>query len=192
MSDSLQFRVPLLSGCRRVMLAGMTLLLLLSCGVAHQEAQRYENRYTQMYGTDKPVAKNAAVIHFEDDYVVLDLRMLDVDGSMDFRITNKTGGTATITWLDVSYDVPKTGPMEAASAGGGTTVIPAGGQAQNRFAPSGSLSLFSLDSEQNTVDQIVVRMPVRMDAIGEAKIYVFKYMYDPMGPWISSYGYRAN
>jgi hypothetical protein len=177
---------------RAVILSGAALWFLLSCGVAHQEAQRYENRYTQMYGTDTHAGRNAAVVHFEDDYVVLDLKMLDVDGSMDFRITNKTRGTATITWLNVTYEVPKTGPMEAASAGGDATVIPAGGQAQNRFAPGGTLSLFSLDSEQNTIDQITVRMPIQMDALGEAKIYVFQYMYDPNGPSMSGYCYRTN
>ncbi len=115
------------------------------------------------------------------------LAMLD-GANMDFQITNKTNGGITVRWLDVLYEVPKMGPMGAVPEGSDTSVIPAQGHSRNRFTPSKPLSLFSIDSEESgkmddrtlySMDQVIVRMPIRMDAPGETKIYVFTYTYKP-------------
>jgi hypothetical protein len=35
------------------------------------------------------------------------------------------------------------------------------------------------DEPRYSMNQVIVRMPIRMDALGEMKIYVFTYTYEP-------------
>jgi hypothetical protein len=162
------------------------LLFLFSCTTVSNRVDRYESDYQQEYGPAEQAWKNTAVIHYEDEYVVMDLGMLD-NASMAYQMTNKTSGSITIRWLDVLYEVPKTGPMGAVPEGDDTSVTPSRGTLRYRFAPSQSLSLFSIDSEESgrsgnayySMDQLIVRMPIRMDASGETMIYVFTYTYKP-------------
>jgi hypothetical protein len=162
------------------------LLFLISCTTVSSRVDRYESHYQQVYGPAEEAGKNPGVIHCEDEYVSMRLAMLD-GANMDFQITNNTGGSITIHWLDVLYEVPKKGPMGAVPEGSDTSVIPAKGRLRNRFAPGQTVSLFSIDSEESgrsgntyySMDEIVIRMPIRMDEPGETKIYVFTYTYKP-------------
>jgi hypothetical protein len=168
-----------------VLLAMVSLLLLDSCTTVSNRVDRYESNYQHEYGAVEQSRKNPGVAHCEDEYVAMDLAMLDLKFSMDFRIANKTGGSASINWLSVLFELPKGGSTGAVPEGTDTTVVPARGQLRYRFAPDQPVSLFAIDSEESQAtlgsvyadDRIVIRVPVRMDATGETKIYLFTYTY---------------
>ena len=163
----------------------MSLLFLVSCTTVSNRADRYESHYQQEYGPAEEARKNPGVIHCEDEYVVMDLAMRDFKFNMDFQIANKTGGSVSINWLSVLFELPKGGSSGAVPEGGDATVVPARGKLRYRFAPDQPVSLFAIDSEESQAtlgsvyadDRIVIRVPVRMDATGETKIYLFTYTY---------------
>jgi hypothetical protein len=170
-----------------VLLAIVSLLFLFSCSTVSNQVDRYEENYNQEYGAAIQDQNNPGLIHYEDEYVLMNL-MLQPKGAMAFQILNKTGGTITIVWANVMYDVPRTGLIEAIPSGSLTSVIPAQRGIQNRFSPSQPLSLFPEDYEtsgrmangtQFAYQQFTVRMPIRMDATGETKLYLFVYTYHP-------------
>ena len=146
---------------------------------------RYESNYQHEYGPAEQAETHPGVIHCEDKYVVLDLAMRDIQFNMDFQIANKTGGSVSINWLSVLFELPKGGSTGAVPEGGDTTVVPARGQSRYRFAPDQPISLFGIDSEESQAtlgsvyadDRIVIRVPVLMEATGETKIYLFTYTY---------------
>lgn len=163
----------------------MSLLFLVSCTTVSNRVDRYESNYQHEYGPAEQVEKHPGVIHCEDEYVVLDLSMRDFKFNMDFQISNKTGGSVSINWLSVLFELPKGGSTGAVPEGTDTTVVPARGQARYRFAPDQPISLFGIDSEESQAtlgnvyadERIVIRLPVLMEATGETKIYLFTYIY---------------
>ncbi|MGE5855465.1 MAG: hypothetical protein ACM34C_02785 [Syntrophaceae bacterium] len=146
---------------------------------------RYESNYQHEYGAVEQSRTNPGLAHCEDEYVAMDLAMLDLKFSMDFRIVNKTGGAVTVNWLSVLFELPKGQSTGAVPEGTDTTVVPARGQARYRFAPDEPISLFGIDSEESQAtlgnvyadDRIVIRVPLLMEATGETKIYLFTYTY---------------
>jgi hypothetical protein len=170
-----------------VLLAMVSLLLLVSCSTVSNRVDRYESNYQHEYGAALQEQDNPGLIRYEDEYVLMNLALL-AKGDMAFQIMNKTSGTITINWADVMYDVPRTGLLQAIPSGSMTTVIPAQRGIQDRFSPYQPLSLFpedyevsgrSSDGAQYAYQQFTVRMPIRMDATGEKKIYLFVYTYHP-------------
>jgi len=170
-----------------VLLVTVGLLLLASCSTVSNQVDRYEENYNQEYGAAIQDQNNPGLIHYEDEYVLMNL-MLQPKAAMAFQILNKTGGTVTIVWSDVMYDVPRTGLIEAIPSGNLTSVIPPQKGIQNRFSPNQPLSLFPEDYEvsgrsangtQYAYQQFTVRMPIRMDATGETVLYLFVYTYHP-------------
>ena len=172
-------------------LAGLGLLILLSCTAVSNRVDRYESNYRYEYGAaeqaDEQARKHPGVIRYEDEYVVMGLAMRDFKFNMDFRIVNKTGGAVTVNWLSVLFELPKGQSTGAVPEGDDTTVVSAQGRSEARFAPEQTVSLFGIDSEETGVsgrtlysdDRIVIRMPIRMEALGETKIYLFTYTYRP-------------
>jgi hypothetical protein len=163
------------------------LLFLISCSAVSNQVDRYEENYNQEYGAALQDQDNPGLIHYEDEYVVMNL-MLQPKAAMAFQIMNKTGGTITIVWANVMYDVPRTGLVQAVPSGSLTSAIPSQRGIQNKFSPNQPLSLFpedyevsgrSSDGAQYAYQQFTVRMPIRMDATGEKKIYLFVYTYHP-------------
>jgi hypothetical protein len=170
-----------------VLLAMVCLLFLVSCSTVSNQVDRYEENYNQEYGAAMQDQDNPGLIHYEDEYVLMNL-MLQPNAAMAFQIMNKTGGTITIVWANVMYDVPRTGLIEAIPSGSLTSVIPPQRGIQNRFSPNQPLSLFpedyevsgrSADGTQYAYQQFTVRMPIRMDATGETKLYLFVYASNP-------------
>jgi hypothetical protein len=170
-----------------VLLAIVGLLILVSCSTVSNQVDRYEDNYIQEYGAGMQDQDNPGLIHYEDEYVLMNL-MMQPNADMAFQIMNKTAGTITINWSDVMYDVPRTGLIEAIPSGSLTSVIPARRGIQNKFSPNQPLSLFPEDYEtsgrmangtQFAYQQFTVRMPIRMDATGDTKIYLFVYTYHP-------------
>jgi hypothetical protein len=170
-----------------VLLAIVGLLILVSCSTVSNQVDRYEDNYIQEYGAGMQDQDNPGLIHYEDEYVVMNL-MMQPNADMAFQIMNKTTGTITINWSDVMYDVPRTGLIEAIPSGSLTSVIPARRGIQNKFSPNQPLSLFPEDYEvsgrmdngtQFAYQQFTVRMPIRMDATGDTKVYLFVYTYHP-------------
>jgi hypothetical protein len=170
-----------------VLLAMVSLLFLVSCSAVSNQVDRYEENYNQEYGAAIQDQNNPGLIHYEDEYVLMNL-MLQPKAAMAFQIMNKTGGTITIVWANVIYDVPRTGLIEAIPSGSLTSVIPPQQGIQNKFSPSQPLSLFPEDYEvsgrmdngsQFAYQQFTVRMPIRMDATAETKLYLFVYTYHP-------------
>jgi hypothetical protein len=170
-----------------VLLAMVSLLFLVSCSTVSNRVDRYESNYQHEYGAALQEQDNPGLIRYEDEYVLMNLALL-AKGDMAFQIMNKTGGTITIDWADVMYDVPRTGLLQAIPSGSMTSVIPAQRGIQDRFSPYQPLSLFpedyevsgrSSDGAQYAYQQFTVRMPIRMDATGEKKIYLFVYTYHP-------------
>jgi hypothetical protein len=170
-----------------VLLALVSLVYIVSCTTVSNQVDRYESNYQQEYGAAMQDEDNPGLIHYEDEYVVMNLAMLP-KAVMAFQIMNKTSGTITIVWANVMYDVPRTGLVQAVPSGSLTSVIPAQRGIQNRFSPNQPLSLFPEDYEtsgrmangtQFAYQQFTVRMPIRMDATGETKIYLFVYTYHP-------------
>jgi hypothetical protein len=170
-----------------VLLAKVGLLVLVSCSTVSNQVDRYEENYNQEYGAAIQDQNNPGLIHYEDEYVLMNL-MLQPKAAMAFQILNKTGGTITIVWANVMYDVPRTGLIEAIPSGNLISVIQPQQGIQNRFSPSQPLSLFPEDYEVSgrmangvkfAYQQFTVRMPIRMDATGETKVYLFVYTYQP-------------
>jgi hypothetical protein len=170
-----------------VLLAIVGLLILVSCSTVSNQVDRYEDNYIQEYGAGMQDQDNPGLIHYEDEYVLMNL-MMQPNADMAFQIMNKTAGTITINWSDVMYDVPRTGLIEAIPSGSLTSVIPARRGIQNKFSPNQPLSLFPEDYEvsgrmdngtQFAYQQFTVRMPIRMDATGDTKVYLFVYTYHP-------------
>lgn len=168
-----------------VLLAMASLLFLVSCSTVSNRVDRYESHYQQEYGPAEEAWKNPGVIHCEDEYVVMDLAMRDFKFNMDFQIANKTGGSVSISWLSVLFELPKGGSSGTVPEGADTAVVPARGQSRYRFAPDQTNSLFGIDSEESQAtlgsvyadDRIVIRVPVLMEETGETKIYLFTYTY---------------
>ncbi|HET6488577.1 MAG TPA: hypothetical protein VFG28_02355 [Syntrophales bacterium] len=166
-------------------LAVMCLLPLISCTTVSNRVDRYESNYQQEYGPAEQAQKHPGVIHCDDEYVAMDLAMQDVNFNMDMRIANKTGGSISINWLAVLFELPKGRSTGAVPEGGDTTVVPALGRSQHRFAPDQPLSLFGIDSEESNAtlgsvyadERIVIRVPVLVESIGGTKIYLFTYKY---------------
>ncbi len=170
-----------------VLIGILGLLFLVSCSTVSNRVDRYESNYQQEYGAALQEQDNPGLIHYEDEYVLMNLALL-AKGDMAFQILNKTSGTITINWADVLYDVPRTGLLQAIPSGSMTSVIPAQLGIQDRFSPYQPLSLFpedyevsgrSTDGAQYAYQQFTVRMPIRLDATGEKKIYLFVYTYHP-------------
>jgi hypothetical protein len=170
-----------------VLLAMVSLLFLVSCSTVSNQVDRYEENYNQEYGAALQDQDKPGLIHYEDEYVLMNL-MLQPKAAMAFQIMNTTSGTITIIWANVMYDVPRTGLIEAIPSGSLTSVIPPQQGIQNRFSPSQPLSLFPEDYEtsgrmangsQFAYQQFTVRMPIRMDATGETKVYLFVYTFHP-------------
>jgi hypothetical protein len=166
----------------------VSLVFIVSCSTVSNQVDRYESNYQQEYGAAIQEQKNPGLIHYEDEYVVMNLAMLP-KADMAFQIMNKTNGTITIVWANVMYDVPRTGLIEAVPSGSLTSVIPAQRGIQNKFSPNQPLSLFPEDYEtsgrmangtQFAYQQFTVRMPIRMDATGETKLYLFVYTFHPV------------
>jgi hypothetical protein len=168
-----------------VLLAMVSLIFLVSCTTVSNRVDRYESNYQHEYGPAEQAKKHPGVIHCEDEYVVMDLAMRDFKFNMDFQIANKTGGSVSINWLSVLFELPKGGSTGAVPEGGDATVVPARGKLRYRFAPDQQLSLFGTDSEESQAkpgsayadDRIVIRVPVLMETTGETKIYLFTYTY---------------
>jgi hypothetical protein len=168
-----------------VLLAMVSLLLLVSCTTVSNRVDRYESNYQHEYGPAEQAQKHPGVIRCEDEYVLMFLGMRDVQFNMDFQIQNKTGGSVSINWLSVLFELPKGATTGAVPESGDTSVIPARGQSRSRFAPDQPLSLFGIDSEESKAslgnvyadDRIVIRVPVLMEATGESKTYLFTYTY---------------
>jgi hypothetical protein len=165
----------------------VSILFLVSCSAVSNQVDRYEDNYVQEYGAGMQDQDNPGLIHYEDEYVLMNLALLP-KADMVFQIMNKTNGTITINWSDVMYDVPRTGLVQAVPSGSLTSVIPAQRGIQNKFSPYQPLSLFPEDYEtsgrmangtQFAYQQFTVRMPIRMDATGERKVYLFVYTYHP-------------
>jgi hypothetical protein len=189
MSNSSHFHLTRPFARWPVVLAGIGLLFLVSCTTVTNRVDRHESNYQHEYGpaeqAGKQARKHPGVIRFEDEYVVLDLAMRDFKFNMDFQIANKTGGAVTVNWLSVLFELPKGGSTGAVPEGSDTTVVPVRGQLRYQFAPDQPISLFGIDSEESQAtlgsvyadDRIVIRVPVRMEATGETKIYLFTYTY---------------
>ena len=168
-----------------VAFAILSILFFVSCTTVSNRVDRYESNYQQEYGPAEEARKNPGVIRCEDEYVVLDLAMRDLKFNMDVQISNKTGGSVSINWLSVLFELPKGGSTGAVPEGGDTTVVPVRGQLRYQFAPDQPISLFGIDSEESQAtlgsvyadDRIVIRVPVLMEATGETKIYLFTYTY---------------
>jgi hypothetical protein len=170
-----------------VLFTMVSLLLLVSCSTVSNQVDRYEENYNQEYGAAIQDQNNPGLIHYEDEYVLMNLMLLP-KADMAFQIMNKTGGTITIVWANVMYDVPRTGLVQAVPSGSLTSVIPSRKGIQNKFSPYQPLSLFPEDYEvsgrsangtQFAYQQFTVRMPIRMDATGETMLYLFVYTYHP-------------
>ncbi len=185
MYDSILSRCPRTSIRWPVILAAIGLLSLVSCTTVSNRVDRYESNYRYEYGAAEQDRKHPGVIHCEDEFVAMDLAMRDFRFNMDFRVTNRTGGPVTVNWLSVLFEMPKGQSTGAVSEGGDTTVVPARGQAQARFAPEQDVSLFGIGSEESRAsmgdvyadNRIVIRVPVHVGATGETKIYLFTYKY---------------
>jgi hypothetical protein len=168
-----------------VFCAVVCLHFLVSCSAVSNQVDRYESNYQQEYGAAEQAQKHPGVIRCEDEYVLMFLGMRDVQFNMDFQIQNKTGGSVSINWLSVLFELPKGATTGAVPESGDTSVIPARGQSRSRFAPDQPLSLFGIDSEESKAslgnvyadDRIVIRVPVLMEATGESKTYLFTYTY---------------
>jgi hypothetical protein len=166
-------------------LAVLCLLPLISCTTVSNRVDRYESNYQQEYGPAEQAQKHPGVIHCDDEYVAMDLVMRDIQFNMNFQIANKTGGSVSINWPSVLFELPKGRSTGAVPEGGDTTVVPAMGRSQYRFAPDQPLSLFGIDSEESNAtlgsvyadDRIVIRVPVLVESIGDTKIYLFTYKY---------------
>ena len=187
MKSTVDMKASLLASRWPVLLAVVSLLFLVSCSTVSNQVDRYEENYNQEYGAAIQEQNHPGLIHYEDEYVLMNL-MLQPKAAMAFQIMNKTSGTITIVWANVLYDVPRTGLIEAIPSGSLTSVIPPRLGIQNRFSPSQPLSLFPEDYEvsgrmangsQFAYQQFTVRMPIRMDATGETKVYLFVYTYHP-------------
>ena len=170
-----------------VLLAMVSLFSLVSCTTVSNQVDRYESNYQQEYGAAMQDQDNPGLIHYEDEYVLMNLQLLP-KAHMAFQILNKTGGTITIVWANVMYDVPRTGLVQAVPSGSLISVIPSRQGIQNKFSPYQPLSLFPEDYEtsgrmadgtQYAYQQFTVRMPIRMDATAETKLYLFVYTYHP-------------
>jgi hypothetical protein len=170
-------------------LSAIGLMSLVSCTTVSNRVDRYESNYRSEYGAaeqaDEQARKHPGVIRCEDEYVAMGLAMRDLEFNMDFRIVNKTGGAVAVNWLSVLFELPRGQETGAVPEGAGATVVAAHGRSEARFAPEQTVSLFGIDSEETGVsggtlysdDRIVIHMPVRMEAIGETKIYLFSYAY---------------
>jgi hypothetical protein len=165
----------------------VSLPFLVSCSTVSNQVDRFEENYNQEYGAALQDQDNPGLIHYKDEYVLMNL-MLQPKATMAFHIMNKTAGTITIVWANVMYDVPRTGLIEAIPSGRLTSVIQPQQGIQNKFSPSHPPSLFPEDYEvsgrmangsQFAYQQFTVRMPIRMDATGETKLYLFVYTYHP-------------
>jgi hypothetical protein len=170
-----------------ILLAMVSILFLVSCSAVSNQVDRYEDNYIQEYGAGMQDQDNPGLIHYEDEYVLMNLAM-QPNADMAFQIMNKTTGAITIVWANVMYDVPRTGLIEAIPSGSLTSVIPARRGIQNKFSPNQPLSLFPEDYEtsgrmangtQFAYQQFTVRMPILMGATGETKVYLFVYTYHP-------------
>lgn len=179
-------REPVTSFVRRsALLAGVCLLFLVSCTTVSDRVDRYESNYRYEYGAAEQDRKHPGVVHCEDEFVAMDLAMRDFRFDMDFRIANKTGGTVSVNWLSVLFELPKGQSTGAVAEGGDTTVVAARGEARSRFAPEQDVSLFGIGSEESVAmpgntyadDRIVIRVPVQVGEKGETKIYLFTYKY---------------
>jgi hypothetical protein len=163
----------------------VSLLSLVSCTTVSNRMDRYESNYQQEYGATEQNRKHPGIIHCEDEYVAMDLVMQDVNLDMDMRIANKTGGSVSINWLAVLFELPKGQSAGTVPEGGNSTAIPAKSRSRSRFTPDQPLSLFAIDSEESqaqlgsayTDDRVVIRVPVLVESIGDTKIYLFTYKY---------------
>ncbi|MRR11438.1 hypothetical protein EG835_02930 [bacterium] len=191
MNGSLKFHPARSCARRPAILVGLCLLLLVSCTAVSNRVDRYESNYRYEYGAaeeaDQQARKHPGVARCEDEYVAMGLAMRDFKFNMDFRIVNKTGGAVTVNWLSVLFELPKGQSTGAVPEGADATVVAAQGRSEARFAPEQTVSLFGIDSEETGVsgrtlysdDRVVIRMPLRMEAIGQTKIYLFTYTYRP-------------
>jgi hypothetical protein len=161
------------------------ILCLCSCTAVDNRLDRYESNYQHEYAATIQDQNNPGVIHCEDEYVAMDLVMRDVKLDMDIRIVNRTGGSVSISWPAVLFELAKGPSAGTVPEGGNVTVIPAMGQSRNRVTPDRSLSLFAIDAEESQAhlgstyadNRVVIRVPVQVEAIGETKIYLFTYKY---------------
>ncbi len=169
------------------------LLFFISCSTVSNQVDRYEENYNQEYGAAIQDQNNPGLIHCEDEYVLMNL-MLQPKGAMAFQIMNKTDGGITINWNNVMYDVPRTGLVQAVSAGVQVLMIPPKKGVQTSFTPYQPLSLFPEDYEVSgrnpdgtpfAYQGFSVRMPMHFEAIGGQRLYVFVYSYSPAQGYLS-------
>jgi hypothetical protein len=132
-----------------VVLAMASLVFIVSCTTVSNQVDRYESNYQQEYGAAIQDQNNPGLIHYEDEYVLMNL-MLQPKAAMAFQILNKTGGSITIVWANVMYDVPRTGLIEA---------IPSGSLTSDP-APTG-------DPEQVLAQPAPVSFPGGLRGVGE-------------------------
>lgn len=187
MKASLQIQA-LRSGNRWVVFCAVLCLhFLVSCSAVSNQVDRYESNYQQEYGAAIQDQNNPGLIHCEDEYVLMNL-VLQPKGAMAFQIMNKTDGGITINWNEVMYDVPRTGLVQAVSAGAQVLMIPPKKGVQTSFTPYQPLSLFPEDYEVSgrnpdgthfAYQGFSVRMPMQVETVGGRKLYVFVYSYSP-------------